>query len=67
MVLRRIMVSSELEASMMIDASLLNELAQLGDVMKYALIVVSSAPMLILFPFVQKFFAQGVMLGSLKG
>ena len=61
------MLSTQMEASMMIDASLTNQLAQLGDVMKYALIVVSAAPMLILFPFVQKFFAQGVMLGSLKG
>ena len=67
MVLRRIMVSTQMEASMMIDSSLTSQMAQLGDVMKYALIVVSAAPMLILFPFVQKFFAQGVMLGSLKG
>lgn len=67
LVLRRIMLSTQLEASMMIDASLTSQMAQLGDVMKYALIVVSSVPMLMLFPFVQKFFAQGVMLGSLKG
>ena len=67
MVVRRIMVSTQMEASMMIDAALTNQMAQLGDVVKYALIVVSTLPMMLLFPFVQKFFAQGVMLGSLKG
>jgi len=61
------MSETQMQASMMTEASLLNEMAQMGDVMKYALIVVSTVPMLILFPFVQKFFAQGVMVGSLKG
>ena len=35
--------------------------------LKYALIVVSSAPIIALYPFVQKFFMKGVMLGSVKG
>jgi len=37
------------------------------DVMKYALIVVASVPMLIVYPFIQKFFEKGVMIGSVKG
>ena len=37
------------------------------QVMRYGLIVVSSVPMLILYPFVQKYFVQGVMIGALKG
>ena len=37
------------------------------QVMRYGLIVVSSVPMLILYPFVQKYFNQGVMIGALKG
>ena len=36
-------------------------------VMKYSLIVVSSVPMFILYPFVQKYFVQGIMIGSVKG
>ena len=36
-------------------------------VMKYSLIVVSSIPLLIAYPFVQKFFVKGVMIGSVKG
>ena len=41
-------------------------LAYMAEAMKYALIVVSSAPLLIAYPFVQKYFAQGAMIGSLK-
>ena len=39
----------------------------LQDLLKYALIVVSSAPILILYPFVKKHFMKGVMIGALKG
>ena len=35
--------------------------------MKYAIILVSSLPMLILYPFVQKYFTKGVMVGAIKG
>ena len=35
--------------------------------MKYSLVVVATAPMLVIYPFVQKFFEKGVMIGSLKG
>ena len=39
----------------------------LHESLKYSVIIVSSIPMLILYPFLQKYFAKGVMLGSLKG
>lgn len=67
LVLRRILTSTQMNSSMLIDTSLQNNLAQMGDVMKYALIVVSAGPLLCIFPFVQKFFTKGVMVGSLKG
>ena len=38
-----------------------------GESIKYAVIVVSSIPMLILYPFLQKFFIKGVMIGAVKG
>ena len=41
--------------------------AYMMQVMRYGLIVVSSVPMLIIYPFVQKYFVQGVMIGALKG
>ncbi len=37
------------------------------ELLKYALIVVSSGPVLLMYPFVQKYFVKGVMIGSLKG
>ena len=39
----------------------------LYEALKYAIIVVYAAPLLILYPFVQKFFEKGIMMGSLKG
>ena len=45
----------------------MDEVAQLADLIKYAVIVVSSAPIMCMYPLVQKYFNQGVMLGSLKG
>ena len=38
-----------------------------AEVMKYSLIVVASLPMMILYPFIQKYFVKGIMIGSLKG
>ena len=40
---------------------------QLKELVKYAVIIVSSLPVLILYPFLQKYFDQGVMIGSVKG
>jgi multiple sugar transport system permease protein/putative aldouronate transport system permease protein len=51
-------------------ASSVTELANkyyLAELLKYSLIVVSSAPLLVLYPFLQRFFVKGVMIGSLKG
>jgi putative aldouronate transport system permease protein len=41
--------------------------AMRAETIKYAVIVVSSVPMLIIYPFVQRFFVKGVMIGSVKG
>lgn len=38
-----------------------------AELVKYSMIVIASLPMMILYPFVQKFFVKGVMLGSVKG
>ena len=35
--------------------------------MKYAVVVLASVPLLIIYPFVQKYFDKGIMMGSLKG
>ena len=41
--------------------------ASTANMLKYVLIVVSSAPMLIIYPFLQRFFAKGIMIGAVKG
>jgi len=39
----------------------------MADLIKYCLIVVTSAPIIAMYPFVQKFFEKGVMIGGVKG
>ncbi|MCD7813539.1 MAG: carbohydrate ABC transporter permease [Lachnospiraceae bacterium] len=65
-VLRNILISNQTISSMTTGAAAV-EAKQMADLIKYAVIVVSSAPIMCLYPFVQKYFNQGVMLGSLKG
>ncbi len=69
-VLRNILVQSVNSASMMENAGgaeLAAEQSAVAQQIKYAVIVVSSLPVLILYPFMQKYFVQGVMIGSVKG
>ena len=40
---------------------------ELKTLMQYSLIIVSSVPVLILYPFIQKYFVKGIMMGSIKG
>ena len=44
-----------------------DEMAVFVDLIKYALIVVSTVPILVLYPFLQKHFTKGVMIGAIKG
>lgn len=64
--LRNILISNQTMSSMLTGAAA-TEAQQLADLIKYAVIVVSSAPIMCMYPLVQKYFNQGVMLGSLKG
>lgn len=65
-VLRNILISNQ-SLKLMTTGSAANEAMQTAELMKYGIIVVSSAPIMMLYPFVQKYFNQGVMLGSVKG
>jgi putative aldouronate transport system permease protein len=66
LLLRRILISNEslLGAA---TGTMAQELRQLSDMMKYASIVVSTLPIMALYPFLQKYFNQGVMIGAVKG
>lgn len=67
LVLREILIRSEQNASMVKDAVLMEQSEGLKQLLKYSLIVVSSLPVLCIYPFVQKYFVKGVMIGSVKG
>ncbi|MFZ2538538.1 MAG: carbohydrate ABC transporter permease [Oscillospiraceae bacterium] len=70
-VLRTILVQNSMQQSMSaVSAETLAEVArlkQVAELMKYSLIIVSSIPVLLLYPLVQKHFVKGVMIGSVKG
>lgn len=64
--LREILISSQTSSAMTGDVLEQELLAQLQEIIKYTLIVVGSVPLLVIYPFLQKYFVQGVMIGSLK-
>lgn len=66
-VLRNILNASNMDLSEIDDPELLAALTGASDLMKYSVVVVSAAPVLIAYQFVRKFFEKGVMLGSVKG
>jgi multiple sugar transport system permease protein/putative aldouronate transport system permease protein len=67
LVLRQILVENKVDISMVSDLNEMIERQNLRELLKYSLIVVSSVPLLIVYPFVQKHFVRGVLIGSLKG
>lgn len=66
-VLREILIVNQTQDNMMITAKDDAEMLRIVDVMKYGVIIVASLPVLILYPFLQRYFVKGVMIGSLKG
>ncbi len=67
LVLRDILVVNKIDPTLVTSAEALAARQGMQDLLKYSVIVVASIPVLIIYPFVQKYFVKGVMIGSVKG
>lgn len=66
LILRSILIENQLTDNMLTDIDV-SEHQDVAELIKYGVIIVSSLPVLIIYPFMQKYFVQGVMIGSVKG
>ncbi len=66
--LREILISSKIDQSVngLDAASIMKKLKEAGT-MKYAIIIISTVPLMLVYPFIQKYFVKGIMLGAVKG
>ena len=67
LILRQILVLNQINFNDITDPELIAANQGLTDLLKYSLIVVSTVPILCAYPFAQKYFIKGIMVGSLKG
>ncbi|RHQ18001.1 carbohydrate ABC transporter permease [Lachnospiraceae bacterium AM48-27BH] len=65
-ILREILIANSTD-SMMAGSGMSSDVEAIGESIKYATIVVATAPILCVYPFIQKYFTKGVMLGAVKG
>lgn len=67
LVLRSILIQNQPDSGMISDIQSTAQRAQLAELLKYATIIISSLPLLVMYPFFQKYFDNGIMAGSVKG
>ncbi len=67
MILREILVRNMISGNDFASIDMSVDKVYLSEILKYALIVVSSLPIIALYPFIQRFFIKGIMIGSIKG
>ncbi|WP_223837216.1 carbohydrate ABC transporter permease [Paenibacillus oceani] len=70
LILREILVQNQMSDAMLMtgdDMEAMAKQARIADIIKYAVMIVSSLPIIIVYPFMQRFFMKGVLIGSVKG
>ncbi|WP_281888637.1 carbohydrate ABC transporter permease [Paenibacillus sp. YYML68] len=67
LVLRSILIENQVQSDMMMDMSSMGDKLRAAELIKYGMIIVAALPLLILYPFLQRYFVKGVMIGSIKG
>lgn len=67
LVIRSILIQNAPSTGMIADIQNMAEMSKISELLKYSTIVVSSLPLLVMYPFFQKYFDKGIMVGSIKG
>lgn len=67
LVLRNILIQNQPSQDMVGASTAMAEMKQIAELIKYATIVISSLPLIVMYPFFQKYFDKGVLVGSVKG
>lgn len=67
LILRSILVQNTMSEEMMAEVDSLANRQIMAETIKYALIVVASVPIIAVYPFLQKYFVKGIMVGAIKG
>lgn len=68
LVLRRILLMSQVNLnSSSVDPQVIAKNQYMSEMLKYGTIIISTLPLMVIYPFVQKYFVKGVMIGSVKG
>ncbi|MEY2191888.1 carbohydrate ABC transporter permease [Neobacillus sp. BF23-41] len=67
LILRNILIQNQASTMMISDLDSLAAKQRVSELIKYGVIIVATIPLLIVYPFVQKYFVKGVMIGGIKG
>jgi len=67
LVMRDILVNNELDLSMLTDIQSQAAQMQIKEQLKFAVIVIASLPVMLIYPLVQRYFVEGITLGAVKG
>ncbi|MCS7462864.1 carbohydrate ABC transporter permease [Paenibacillus doosanensis] len=67
LILRELLIQNQMEQMLSGDSESMVQQMMIAEGLKYAIIIVSSLPVLIMYPFLQKYFEKGMMIGAIKG